>query len=208
MDFYDVINARRTIRDFEEKPVAIEIIKRILYAGLKAPTNDHMRNWEFVVITKKDIIASIIKKIPKKVSDKRVNFILKSWHLHDECQQKMYIDAIPKQYEMLYKSGCLILPFFKQNTPLLEPKSLSSLNAFASVWCCVENILLSATAEGLACAIRIPLGNEQKHILEILNHPKEYNLPCYIALGYPAKEAIINEQKECKIEEKIHFNKW
>lgn len=42
MDFYDVVNARRTIRDFTETPVVIDVVKRILSAGLKAPTNDHM----------------------------------------------------------------------------------------------------------------------------------------------------------------------
>lgn len=114
MEFYDVVNARRTIRDFTDKPVELSVVKRILSAGLKAPTNDHMRNWEFIVVTDKQKIASIINLIPKKGSED----IMQSWHFPDECQQKMYDNAVPKQYEMLYKSGCLILPFFKQCTQL------------------------------------------------------------------------------------------
>lgn len=208
MDFYDVISSRRTIRDFTDRPVDMDTVKRILSAGMKAPTNDHMRNWEFVVIDDKEVIASIIKKIPKKVSDKRIDFIIDSWRLRDECQRQMYHDAIPKQYDMLYKPGCLILPFFKQAAPLLKPKSLSSLNAFASIWCCIENILLAAAAEGLACSLRIPLGKEPEHIAEALGHPKEYTLPCYIALGHPSPEATINTQNGCDIEEKIHINRW
>lgn len=53
MEFYDVVGKRRTIRDFTEMPVNTDSVKRILSAGLKAPTNDHMRNWEFVVVTEK-----------------------------------------------------------------------------------------------------------------------------------------------------------
>lgn len=208
MDFYDVINSRRTIRDFTDQSVDIDIVKKVLSAGLKAPSNDHMQNWEFVIITEKEVIAPIIKKIPKKASDKRVEFIIKSWRLQDENQKKMYYDAIPKQYEMLYGSSCLILPFFKQKSPLLNPTELSSLNAFASIWCCIENILLAATAEDLVCAFRIPHDKETEHIAEILNHPKEYFMPCYIALGYPSPNAVINQQNECKIEERIHFNCW
>ncbi len=184
MDFYTAIENRRTIRDFKDEPVDSEVIKRILSAGLKAPTNDHMRNWEFVVLTEKEAIANIIKQIPKKVTDARLEFILGAMHLHDTCQQKMYANAIPKQYEMLYHAGCLILPFFKQSSPLLIPESLSSLNAFASVWCCIENILLAVTAEGLASAIRIPTGKEPEQIAAVLNHPKEYMMPCYIAIGH------------------------
>jgi len=208
MEFYDVINKRRTIRDFTDEPVDVEAIKRIISAGLKAPTNDHMRNWEFVVLTDKAIITQAISKIPKKVSGKRVDFILKTWRLTDECQQKMYIDAIPKQYEMLLQSSCLVLPFFKQKANLMEPKNLSSLNAFASIWCCIENILLAAAAEGLAGAIRIPSGDEPIHIAEVLKIPKEYVLPCYVAIGHPSDHAVVNAQKDCNVESKIHFNAW
>ena len=95
MEFYDVISKRRTMRDFLDTPIEEEVIRRILSAGLKAPSNDHMRSWEFVVITDKEVIAKILKKIPKKVSDARIQFILKSWKLDDPCQQKLYTEAIP-----------------------------------------------------------------------------------------------------------------
>lgn len=45
MDFYEVIGKRRTIRDFENVVISTEIIERIIEAGLRAPTNDHMRDW-------------------------------------------------------------------------------------------------------------------------------------------------------------------
>lgn len=45
MDFYEVIEKRRTIRDFESVEINDDIIERIIGAGLKAPTNDHMRDW-------------------------------------------------------------------------------------------------------------------------------------------------------------------
>ncbi len=208
MEFYEAINARRMVRNFKSQPVDLKTVKRILAAGLKAPTNDHMRNWEFVVLTDSSLIEKVIKKIPKKVSDKRVNFILKSWRLTDECQQKMYIDAIPKQYEMLLKSSCLVLPLFKQEKNWLEPKNISSLNAFASIWCCIENILLAATAEGLGCALRIPLGDEAEYVAQTLELPKEYIFPCYIAIGYPEDDNVLPKQINYDFESKFHLNAW
>ena len=208
MEFYDVINSRRTIRDFTDRPVDMDTVKRVLSAGLKAPTNNHMREWEFVVITDREMITSVLKKTPKKATDKRVEFIIKSWGLKDEIQKNMYRDSIPKQYEMLSKSGCLILPFFKQNGDLFKPKNFYSLSPFASIWCCIENIFLAATAEGLATAMHIPFGDEPEHIAEVLKYPKEYVMPCYIALGYPAADAVVNQQIEHNIEDKIHINSW
>lgn len=208
MEFYDVINARRTIRDFKDEPIDMEVINRIIAAGMKAPTNDHMRDWHFIVVNDEDVVSKLIKKIPKKVSEKRLAFIMKSWRLDDECQQKMYSDAIPKQYQMLSDAGCVLIPLFKQKKDLLKPKDLSALNAFASIWCCIENMFLAITAEKYAYALRIPLGDEQEYVKSILNFPDEYVMPCYIAIGKPADDAIYNAQKEYMIEEKIHVNEW
>lgn len=208
MEFYDVVDARRTVRDFIDEPIDPEVIKRIIAAGMKAPTNDHMRDWHFIVINDKDVINKVIKKIPKKVSEKRLAFIMKSWGLKDECQRMMYSDAIPKQYQMLADAGCLVIPLFKQKKNLLQPKDLSALNAFASIWCCIENIFLAVTAEGYAYALRIPLGDEQEHVKSVLNFPDEYVMPCYIAIGKPASDAVQHEQKAYEVEEKIHMNEW
>lgn len=208
MEFYTVVKARKMVRDFSDKKVDKKTIERILSAGLMAPTNDHLRNWEFVIITEKEIIKEIIKSIPKTVSEKRADFILNSWRLKDACQRAMYKNAFPKQYNMLSQSECLILPFFKQKASLLEPKNLSALNGFASVWCCIENILLAATAENLGCALRIPFEKELESISEILNHPKEYFMPCFLAIGYPETRVKKPEQIKLKIKDKLHYNKW
>ena len=208
MELYNAIYQRRTVRDFADREVPLETIERILDAGMRAPTNDHMRNWEFVVIRDKEERLKLLEKMPARVSGKKVEKILDTWKMTDECQRAMYLDAIPKQFFMLYNSGCLVLPFFKQNYPLLKPDSLSSLNAFASIWCCIENILLAATAEGLYASLRIPFDKETSYIHEYLKHPDEYIMPCYLGFGYPAEGAAWNLQKNYNIKEKIHINRW
>ncbi len=208
MDLYNAIYKRRTIRDFIDKEVPMETIERILDAGLRAPTNDHMRNWEFVVITDKEERLKILDGMPVRVTGKKVEKILDTWKMTDDCQRAMYIDAIPKQFFMLYNASCLILPFFRQDSPLLKPDSLSALNGFASIWCCIENILLAAAAEGLYAAIRIPFDKEASQIHEVMGQPDNYVMPCYLAIGYPSENAAWNPQKEYNIKDKIHINKW
>ncbi|WP_099469169.1 nitroreductase family protein [Konateibacter massiliensis] len=208
MDFYSVVNNRRTIRDFKDEPIDRDTIYRIIEAGMKAPTNDHMRDWHFIVIDDKANMKQLIKKIPKKVSAKRVDFIMKSWRLNDECQQNMYKDAIPKQYQMLLNASCIVIPLFKQKKNLLQPKDLSALNGFASIWCCIENIFLAAAAEEYACALRIPLGDENEYVKSVLNFPDDYEMPCYIAIGKPADDAVYSIQKDYSIEDRIHINCW
>lgn len=208
MDIYDAICSRRTIRDFSEKPVSEEIIKRIIDAGLRAPTNDHMRKWEFVIVNDAASRLRVIDKIIKNSTAADSEQIVNSWGLTDELQREMYIDNIPKQYQMLLNAGCLIIPCFHQNWPLLKPESLSSLNAFASIWCCIENMLVAAASEGIFGVTRIPFDNEVSHIHEVLKIPEDYIIPCYLALGYPAEGAKRPKQHIVDAGERMHFNKW
>ena len=66
MELFEAINKRKTIRDFENGAISKEILVKIISAGLKAPTNDHMRDWHFVVVTDNDIAVKLLECIPKK----------------------------------------------------------------------------------------------------------------------------------------------
>lgn len=207
MDFYDVVSQRRTVRDFADRPVETGKLRRILDAGMRAPSHNHLREWEFVVVRDADIITSVLKKIPKKVTENRLAFILKAMRLKDQTQIDMYTDAIPKQHEMLSRPGCLLLPFFRQKK-LDYKENIGSLNAFASIWCVIENIFLAAAAEGLSYAMRIPFPAESEHIAGVIGHPKDYIMPCFISLGHPADDAAVPEQAAYNLDEKIHMDRW
>ena len=90
----------------------------------------------------------------------------------------------------------------------MKPDSVSSLNPLASIWCVVENIFLAATAEGLACSMRIPVGGEGPNAARAVGAPDGYMLPCYIGLGVPADGAPAIEQVEYTAKQKMRFGKW
>lgn len=210
MDIYTAVSTRRTIRDFDSRPIEHSVIERIIDAGLKAPTNDHMRSWEFVIVNDKNIRENFVKIISDTIQSKQndINDWLDTWESTDKMQRDMYLEALPKQSAMIYNAGCLIIPLFRYDGSLLEPKTLSSLNGFASIWCCIENMLLAAAAEGILGVTRIPKGNEAQHVKSLLRYPDNYTMPCYMALGYPAKDAVIVPQKEILPRERIHMNQW
>ena len=206
MDVYEAIYKRRTTRDFKNKTVPDEIIRRIIDAGLQAPTHDHLRNWEFVVIKEKKDKERALQFLRQGI--KPTLEILKKVLVDGTLQQKMYAEAMPKQHSMLMDASHIILPFFKSNSNVLKPSCVSSLNPVSSIWCVIENIFLAATAEGLACSVRIPVGEEGKNVADIVGAPENYLLSCYIGLGYPADDASLVEQVRYSPEQKIHTGKW
>ncbi len=67
MDFYEVLNKRKTIRDFKEDLIPDNVIERIIRSAFKAPTNDHMRNWHFIIINDLNTVKKFVEKLWKKV---------------------------------------------------------------------------------------------------------------------------------------------
>jgi nitroreductase len=208
MDFYEAINSRRTIRDFENVAIEDETIERIISAGMKAPTNDHMRDWHYIIIRDKDTVMKLLDIIPKGISEEDMNKLIQDWNLSDNEQQEAYRNAVPKQYRMLMDASAIIIPLLKQKTDMLHPDNISHLNGFASIWCSIENIFLASTAEGYACTLRVPLGNEGQYARDVLEFPDDYFMPCFIGVGKPKKDAPIIKQKNINIQERIHWNKW
>lgn len=208
MDFYEAVEKRRTIRDFENEEIPQAVVERIIAAALKAPTNDHMRDWHYIVIRDKETVAKLLDIIPKGISDEDMEQLLKDWNLNDSEQQSAYRNAVPKQHKMLMDASVVVIPLLKQKTDILNPDNISHLNGFASIWCSIENLFLASTAEGYGCTLRVPLGNEEEYSRKVLGFPNDYFMPCFIGIGKPKKDAPVIKQKDIDVKERIHLNKW
>ena len=205
MEFYEALKARASIREFKDEPIADDVIKRIIDAAYKAPTNDHFRDWHFVVVKDKKVMEKVLGGVPKNLTVKDVDDMT---FITDPIQKESYKFAVPKQYSMLYNAGALIIPLMKKKVDILHPKDLSDLNCFATIWCSIENLWLAATNEGLGCNLRIPRGNEDEIAQKALGISNGYMIPCFIGIGVPKDDAKRTKQIKIDINEKIHWDKF
>ena len=199
MEFYEVINNRHSIRQFEDKEIPRDILERILNAGLKAPSSNHQRRWELVTLTDKAIIhdlAQIVRPYPCRITEPKTP------------QQEMFKIAYPRQRMMIEECACVILPFFKQKYPMSEDKNGYGLMDYGATWALVENMLLAATAEGLGSVVHIPVKKEPEQIKAFLNIPDGWYLPTLVILGYASPDAETPAQVKATVENKVHWNKW
>ncbi len=60
MELFETISNRRSIRNFTGKPVVKEDLERIVDAGRIAPSATNRQMWDFVVITKVQILNDIL----------------------------------------------------------------------------------------------------------------------------------------------------
>ncbi len=68
MEFYNVLEKRRTIRDFSGREVSEETLRKVLGAAFHAPTNDHLRQFEFVVVRERENIARLVSPVADNTS--------------------------------------------------------------------------------------------------------------------------------------------
>ena len=199
MEFYQVIDNRHSIRQFEDKEIPRDVLERILNAGLKAPSSNHQRRWELVTLTDKTIIhdlAQIVHPYPCRITEPKTP------------QQEMFKIAYPRQRSMIEECACVVLPFFKQKYPMTEEKNGYGLMDYGATWALVENMLLAATAEGLGSVVHIPVKKEPEQIKEFLKIPDGWYLPTLVILGYASPNAEVPSQVKATVENKVHWNKW
>lgn len=59
MNVYEVIQKRRSIRNYEKRPVEKEKIEKLLKAGMQAPSAANQQPWEFIVVEDKETLQKL-----------------------------------------------------------------------------------------------------------------------------------------------------
>ena len=76
----DVINRRRSVREFSSQEIEQEKIEQIIHAGVMAPSAKNQQPWEFIVINDKNILNKLSETLSPLYSKSKVTIIL--------CQKK------------------------------------------------------------------------------------------------------------------------
>lgn len=205
MELKDAIERRRTVRDFQKKDIPADIVEYAIENGFKAPTYNHLRDWDFIIVNS---LESKIKLVESEELDRSINLneLKESFKHEDEVMQEMYLDAIPKQKKMILEAPCVIVAIFKPKTRVADATRIYDLNCIASIWACIENILLSLAENDVFGVPYIPQNIES--IKEKLNIPNELEVAAVIPIGYKAENAKILKQKEVNIHDRMHFDMW
>jgi iodotyrosine deiodinase len=80
-DFYKQMEARRSVRDFSDKPVCQEVIKNIIQTASTAPSGAHKQPWTFVAIQNPDIKAKIREAAEKEEFESYSNRMTDEWKI-------------------------------------------------------------------------------------------------------------------------------
>ena len=98
MELYEAMQKRRTIRDFcQDREVSDEQLERILNTAFLAPSNDHLRQIEFVVVRGREEIQKVIAPVEKNTNTIQAAGLASAEGVMDEDEYQMFSDALPCQ---------------------------------------------------------------------------------------------------------------
>lgn len=183
MDFSELLVNRRSVRNFEDKPVPVELIEEIINDSIKAPNASNKQAWNFIIINNKEYM--------QKLSDISRQGFIASVKRNPNSPLKEYATGLKerKNVNFFFNAPCLVY--------ITGPTSVSTIRE--DVGLLTAYFMFSATARGLGtCWVGMGGGVRDKAVLEEMGVPKGHHLIAPIIIGYPKDGKIppMNERRE------------
>lgn len=177
--FFEVMNQRRTVRMFSDRPVSRETIETIVRAAGSAPSGANKQPWRFVAVSN----AELKSKIRAAAEEEEREFYHR--RVSDEWRADLEPFATDEHKPFLEIAPWLIVVFKMVKTD--DEGQTYYVNE--SVGISVGLLLAAAQHAGLATLTHTP--SPMKFLSEVLGRPAHERPFLLIPVGYPADDCVV-----------------
>jgi len=182
-DYFELLKTRRSIRDFEDKNVSLDIVKDIIRESCLAPSSGNRQPWTFIIINDRALI--------KRLSDESKSNLVSYIETNPDAPVRKYEDTLRNNYfNVFYNAPCLIY--------ILGLKEIGSVQIDCAL--AASYLMFSAAARGLGtCWVALGKHIQDPGLLEVIGMPKDCEIVAPIIVGYPRSIPDIPERMEPQI---------
>ena len=192
--FLENIIQRRTVRDFLDKPVPIEIIKNAIKSASSAPSGANKQPWHFVIVKdpvlKKDIRIAAEKEEKEFYEHRASDDWLEDLNQFGTDWHKPFLEIAP-----------YLIVVFKQSYDLGKRGKRKNYYVNESVGIASGFLLTALHNAGLATLTHTP--SPMGFLEKILKRPKNEKAVLLIPVGYPAENAKVPDLKKKSFQEVV-----
>ncbi len=183
LEFYKSIQCRRTVRDFSDRHVPIEIIENCVRAAGTAPNGANLQPWHFSIVTDPSIKSQI-----------RQGAEIEEREFYNGKAPQEWLDALAplgtdEHKPFLEIAPYLIVIFSKTHDELPDGKTVKHYYPAESVGIATGMLITALHQSGLATLTHTP--SPMKFLNQILDRPKFERPFLILVAGYPADDAKV-----------------
>ena len=173
---------RRTVRDFSDKPVPVDIITDAVKTASSAPSGANKQPWHFVVVkdpeVKKEIRIAAEKEEKAFYEHRAPDYWLKDLNQFGTDWHKPFLEIAP-----------YLIIVFKKHYDLEGEKQKKNYYVNESVGIAAGFLLIALHNAGLVTLTHTPA--PMGFLEQILDRPKNEKAVLLIPVGYPALDAEV-----------------
>ncbi len=205
---FEAIYSTRSMRRLKPDPIPEETLKKIIDAGVHAPSGSNFQNWAFVLVQDSDDKRFIRDHYLKTYQElERLGSIPAMADLPLD-RQRMFASAIYLA-EYLHKAPVILLACTGTDFPTYantdNPRSITA-TLHASIYPAVQNILLACRALGVGATLTTVHYFFEDELKQRLGIPEDKEIAGLIPLGYPVGR--FGPTSRGPVEEVIHWGRW
>jgi nitroreductase len=178
-DLFEIMATTRSMRRLKPDPVPPELIRKILNAGVCAPSGGNMQRWRFLVVRDPGIkrtVGAYYKRAWDEVVSPRYRTGEPAPGTSPERFQRM-LDAAQYLADHIHEAPVWVVPCMGGGTPTRTSGS--------SVYPAVQNMLLAARALGLGATLTTLYLQFEKEVEAALGLPADVHSYALLPIGYP-----------------------
>ncbi len=191
--FYEILNQRRSVRFFSDRPVPREVIENLILAAGTAPSGANKQPWRFVAVQD----AAIKKEIREGAEAEEREFYFR--RANEQWLDDLRAIGTDEHKPFLEIAPWLIVVFklMKDDDPRNPSDQVYYVNE--SVGIAVGMLLTAAHFAGLVALTHTP--SPMKFLGSILNRPSYERPYLLIPIGYPADDCVVPDLQRKPLEQ-------
>ena len=184
LPFFDLVGNVRAMRRLKPDPVPLELIRRVLRAGVQAPSGQNTQPWAFVLLSEREPKQWFAERYARAIR----GTVRRTPNFDGKTSASRQLRAVYYQLEHMQETPYILLVCGKRDWPFRVPQAERvglAPPSYGSVFPCVQNILLACRALGLGAALTTMHQVFEAELQERFGIPEEYGVVATIPIGWP-----------------------
>ncbi|MBM4257038.1 MAG: nitroreductase family protein [Deltaproteobacteria bacterium] len=203
---FDIIYSLRSIRRLKPDPIPEEVLRKIVEAGVHAPTGGNRQDWGFILVRDPEIKTFIRDRYRDAQQKSRASQPPLS-DLPPDRQRA--IKASIYLSEHMNEAPVILLACHAKEYPAwVQAKNLrgSTATVHGSIYPAVQNILLACRAYGIGSVLTTTHFFFEDELMKKVGVPATMEVAALLPMGYPRGKLGTNKRKP--VDDVLYWDTW